>query len=86
MVLVSYVMSQNHATTVLSNIMDGSPLKANCQLAKFGGHRPCCIEDVMILGCNVISQDHMNDGSCSFMGRSPSRQVTVLPSLVAIGS
>ena len=86
MVLVSYVMSQNHATKVLSNIMDESPLKANRQLAKFGGHRPCGIEDVMIFSCNVISQDHMNERSCNFMGRSPSRQVTVLPSLVAIGS
>ena len=29
------------------------------QLAKFGGHRHCGSGDIMVLVCQVISQDHM---------------------------
>ena len=40
----------------------------------------------MILVCHVILQDHVIERSCDFMDRSPSRKVTILPSLVAIGT
>ena len=39
----------------------------------------------MILVCYVISQDHVSTRS-SNMDRSPSKLVTILPSLVAIGT
>ena len=59
---------------------------ASHQFAKFGGHRHCDSENIMILGYHVISQDHIIKGSCDFIGRNPSRYVMILPSLVAIGT
>ena len=59
---------------------------ASRQFAKFGGHRHCDSENIMILGYHVISQDHIIKGSCDFIGRNPSRYVMILPSLVAIGT
>ena len=59
---------------------------ASHQFAKFGGHRHCDSENIMILGYQVISQDHIIKGSCDFIGRNPSRYVMILPSLVAIGT
>ena len=52
--------------------------------AKFGGQRHCSSGDIMVLACQVISQDCEIKGSCDIMGRSPSRYVNVLPSLVVI--
>ena len=40
----------------------------------------------MILACHVISPDHVIKQPCNFMGRSPSRQVTILQSLMAIAT
>ena len=53
---------------------------ASHQPAKFGGYRHCGSEDMMSLGCYVISQDHLIEGLCYFISS------TVLPSLVAIGT
>ena len=39
----------------------------------------------MVLVCQKIYQDHIIKGSSDVIGRSPSRYVTILPSLVAIG-
>ena len=58
----------------------------NHQLVKFGDHRHCGSGDVMILGRQVILQDHVIKESCDFMGRISSRYVTMLPRLVAIGT
>ena len=52
--------------------------------AKFGGHRHCGSGDMILV--YVILQDQVIKGSCDFMGRSPSKKVTILPSLVAIGT
>ena len=38
----------------------------------------------MILDCHVISKYYVIEGSCNFIGRSPSKLVIILPSLVAI--
>ena len=40
----------------------------------------------MILVCPMISQDHVIKRSCYFMGRSLSKQVTILKSVVAIAT
>ena len=40
----------------------------------------------MFLVCRVIFRDHVIKVSCNFIGRSPSRYVIILPSLVAIGT
>ena len=40
---------------------------------KFSGHRHSGSEDIMILVCHVILQDHLIKSSCDFMDRSPSR-------------
>ena len=52
MLLVSQLISQEY----VNNIM------ASHQLANFGGHKHCDSEDVMILGCHMISQDHVIKG------------------------
>ena len=54
------------------------------QLAKFGGYRHCGSADIMILVCHKTSQNHVIKESCDFIGRSPLRQVTIMPSLIAI--
>ena len=41
--------------------------------------------EIMVLICHMISRDHEIKGSSNIMGRSPSRLVLILPSLVAIG-
>ena len=35
---------------------------------KFGGHRHCSSEDIMVLICHVILQEHVIKASCNFMG------------------
>ena len=40
----------------------------------------------MALACHVILQEHVIKGSRDFMGGSPSRRATILPSLAAIGN
>ena len=40
---------------------------------KFGGHRHCSSEDIKVLVCQVISQDHLIKGSFDFMGKSHSQ-------------
>ena len=47
-------------------------------LPKFGGHRHCGSEDVLILVCHVISQDHVIKDDVTLNGRSPSRYVTIM--------
>ena len=54
------------------------------QLAKFGGYRHCGSADIMILVCHKTSQNHVIKESWDFIGRSPLRQVTIMPSLIAI--
>ena len=41
--------------------------------AKFCGHRFCGRGDIIVLVCNMISQDHVNKGYSNIMGRSPSQ-------------
>ena len=51
---------------------------------RFAGHKHFGSGDIMVLVCQVASQDHMIKRSYDFMGRSLSKQVTILQSLVAI--
>ena len=55
---------------------------------KFGGHGHCGCGDVFglpgVFSLNL--QDHMTRGSGNFMGTSPLRQATILPSLLLIGT
>ena len=51
---------------------------------KFGGDRHSDSEDMAVFVCNVISQDHVNQGSCDFIDRIP--LVTILLILVTIGT
>ena len=39
----------------------------------------------MLLICYVASHEHIFQGLCEFIGRSPSQRVTTLPCLVTIG-
>ena len=38
----------------------------------------------MTLVCHLVSQDHVIEGSCKFIGGRSSWYVTILPGLVAI--
>ena len=58
---------------------------ASHQVTMLGGHRHCSSGDMMILDCLTISQGDVINVPCDFMGRSPSRLVTILKSLVTIG-
>ena len=62
------------------------PVMTKHELARFGGHRHCDSGDIMILVCRVILQDNVIKRSYDFIGRSLSRQVKILPRLVAIGT
>ena len=59
------------------------PIKANYHLVKFGGHRYCDSEGENVLVCDVISYDHLIKGLFDFIGKSPSRKLAILLSLVA---
>ena len=48
-------------------------MKVSDRPAKLGGDRYCDSEDIMILVCHVILEDHITKESCDFMDRSPSR-------------
>ena len=41
--------------------------------SKFGGDGHCGGGDIMIGDFHVILQNHMNQGLCDFMNRSPSK-------------
>ena len=52
-------------------------------LTKFGDHRYFSSRD-MFLVCHVIKQGHIIKGLDGYKDRSPSKEVTILSSLVAI--
>ena len=52
--------------------------------AKFGGNGQCSGGDITVLVFHVITQSHVTKQSSNFMGRSPSKKVTILPSLAVI--
>ena len=53
---------------------------------EFRGHREHGSRDIMVLVCHIISQDRMTKVSSNIIGKSPSRIVTILPSLVVIST
>ena len=44
----------------------------NHHTTKLDGDRQSGSGDIMALVCQMISQDHMTEGFCNFMSRSPS--------------
>ena len=61
-------------------------MKISYRPTRFCGHRHCGSDNIMVLACHVILQDHVIKGSCDFIGRSPSRKIIIQPSLTAIGT
>ena len=59
-------------------------LKLNDHFTKSCGHRHCGSGDIMVIVCDVISQDHLTEGWSNIMGRSPSWHITNMLSLVGI--
>lgn len=59
-------------------------LKVSYHPGKFGGHKQCRGGDIILLTCQVISQDHVKKHSCDIVGSSPSRQATILQNVAAI--
>ena len=62
------------------------PIKVSYLSAKCRGHRHSGSGDIMVLVCYMILQNHTIKQSYNFMGRSPSRCATILPSLAAIAT
>ena len=56
------------------------------QPANFDDNRHCGSGDVIVLDCHMILRDHMTKGLSNCIGGSNSRYVTILPTLVAIGT
>ena len=54
--------------------------------AKFGGQRHSGSGDIIFFIYNVILADHVIKVLNDFMGKSPLRYVTILPSMMAIGT
>ena len=81
--LITYVISQDHVTRA-TWLYGNESLMANHDLAKFGGQRHDGYGDIMVLVCHVILKKHLTKGWWNFLGSSPSRQITILLSLVAI--
>ena len=48
-------------------------MASNSLLSLVDGQKHCGSGDIMILGCHMISQDHVIKGLCYFMGRNPGR-------------
>ena len=67
MISVFYVILQDHV------IKEPCDFMVNYHLFKFGGHRHCDSKDIIILVCQVISQDDAIKGSCELIGKNPSR-------------
>ena len=62
------------------------PIKVGCRPAMFGVHGHSYSGDIAYLVCRVILLGHVIKESVDSIGRSPSRYITILPSLVAIGT
>ena len=53
-------------------------------LLRSSDHRDCSSGEIISSICHVILQNHVIKGSCEFMTGNPVREVTTLPSLVAL--
>ena len=49
----------------------GKPIMVSHKPAKFGGYMHCGSEDIVILVCHVMLQDHVIKWSCDLIGRNP---------------
>ena len=49
--------------------------------ANFTGHKHCGNDDVVVLVCKVILENHVTKGSGKFVGRRPFRKIMILSSL-----
>ena len=68
---VCHVILQDHVSSRF-----GVTLWVSQQHAKFCGHRCCGGRNIIILGCQVISLEHVIKGSCNYMVRSQTRKIT----------
>ena len=69
---------------MIMSLYEEKLLKVSDHRAKFGSHRHCDNEDITVLICHAISLDQVTKRSQSIMGKSSSKLVTNLPSLVGI--
>ena len=82
MILVLHVTLQDHVTKGSCEFMSRSPLKVMHHPAKFGGFWHCVSGCVMSPVCYVNLYDHVAKRSF----KSTVRKITILPSLVTIGT
>ena len=52
--------------------------------ATFSDHMHCGSENTIVLVCLVMLQDHLTWKARDFIERSPSKQVTTLPSVIVV--
>ena len=88
MFLVYHVISKNHVTKGSFDFMgsqgklSSSPISWPKALRKYNGFH--LSRDIMVFVCHVTLQDHVIKVFNDLTVRSPSRYVTIIPSLVAI--
>ena len=64
--------------------MGREPLKVSHNSGRLGSHKDCASGDIMFLVCQLIAEDHVTKEKSNPLGRSGSKLVTMLQSLVVI--
>ena len=85
MTVVCHVILQDQLIQGSCHFM-GVPTYGSHTTAKLDGHTHHCNRDIKRSVCHVISPDHLTKRYSNIIGRSPCRLVTILPSLVVIGT
>lgn len=62
------------------------PTHGKSHSTKFNGHKHHRDGDLMVLLCDLITQDYMSKASSNVIGRNPSRLFTILTNLLVIGT
>ena len=80
------MISKDHVIKGSCDFIGNEPINVSYHPAKFGSHMHSGSGDTMVFVCHVNLQDHVKKALNGFMVSSPSMYVTILPSLVAIGT
>ena len=86
MAFICYKTLQDHVIKALNDFITFASFIVSQHPTMCGDHTHCCSGEIMVVVSHVILQDHAMKRYCDFMGRSPSRKVTILQSLAAIGT
>ena len=86
LVLVCHTISLDHVIKGSCDFKGGKPIKVSYHTAKLGRHGLAGSGDITVFIWHVTLQNHMIKTSNDFLVSSPSRYVTIFPSLVVMGT